>query len=161
GYPGETLDDIHLTIDMVRRCRPDDIGVSVSYPLPGTPFYDRVKADLGEKQNWIDSGDLAMMYHATYSPDFYKALHALVHAEFRQQRSLDLLGRLGRWPQLIRIKSAREFLSGVAQGLKRPVLQRRVEALARASAADRSVERTHVLIPLLSQQAASVPSEQP
>ena len=35
------------------RCRwcataaPDDIGVSVSYPLPGTPFYERVKAQLG------------------------------------------------------------------------------------------------------------------
>src|SRR5205814_61767 len=63
GYPGETLDDIELTLDMVGRCRPDDIGISVSYPLPGTAFFERVKADLGEKKNWVDSGDLAMMYH--------------------------------------------------------------------------------------------------
>jgi len=161
GYPGETLDDIQLTLEMVRRCRPDDIGVSVSYPLPGTTFYERVKADLGEKQNWVDSGDLAMMYHATYGADFYRALHALVHAEFRQRRSLDLLARIGRRPQLIRLSSARELLSGMAQGLKRPALKRRVESLARASAANRSIERTPVLIPLLSQQAASVPSEQP
>ena len=35
--------------------RPDDIGVSVSYPLPGTTFYQRVQAQLGQKQNWVDS----------------------------------------------------------------------------------------------------------
>jgi radical SAM superfamily enzyme YgiQ (UPF0313 family) len=161
GYPGETLDDIQLTLDMVRRCRPDDIGVSVSYPLPGTTFYERVKVDLGEKQNWIDSGDLAMMYHATYSADFYRALHALVHAEFRQRRSLDLLVRLGREPRRIRFKSARELLLGMSQALKRPALKRRVEALARQSARDRTAQTTPVLIPLLSQQAASVPTEQP
>ena len=64
---------------MVQTCAPDDIGVSVSYPLPGTRFYDRVKLELGEKQNWVDSDDLAMMYRATYVPEFYRALHMLVH----------------------------------------------------------------------------------
>ena len=34
GYPGETCEDIELTLQMVRECRPDDIGISVSYPLP-------------------------------------------------------------------------------------------------------------------------------
>jgi len=83
GYPGEMRDDIEQTLRMVRDCRPDDIGVSVSYPLPGTPFYERVKSQLGEKRNWLDSDDLAMMYSATYSPAFYRALYARVHAEFR------------------------------------------------------------------------------
>ena len=161
GYPGETIDDIRLTLDMVRRCRPDDIGVSVSYPLPGTTFFERVKADLGEKQNWIDSGDLAVMYHATYGPEFYRTLHALVHAEFRQQRAFDRLASLGRRPRMMRVKTARELLSGLFQAVKRPSLKRRVEALAQAAAADRSVQRTPALIPLLSQQAAAVPSEQP
>ena len=49
GYPGETLAHIDRTLQMVRDCMPDDIGVSVSYPLPGTPFYERVKAQLGEQ----------------------------------------------------------------------------------------------------------------
>ncbi|MEP7357116.1 MAG: radical SAM protein, partial [Anaerolineales bacterium] len=52
GYPGETWDDIQLTLKMVRECLPDDIGISVSYPLPGTAFFERVKLELGEKQNW-------------------------------------------------------------------------------------------------------------
>jgi radical SAM superfamily enzyme YgiQ (UPF0313 family) len=51
GYPGETWEDIERTIRMVRQTGPDDIGVSVAYPLPGTKFYERVAAELGEKEN--------------------------------------------------------------------------------------------------------------
>jgi hypothetical protein len=32
GYPGETREDIELTLKMVRDLMPDDIGISVSYP---------------------------------------------------------------------------------------------------------------------------------
>ena len=38
---------------------------------------------MGATQNWVDSEDLAMMYRATFVPDFYRALHAVVHARFR------------------------------------------------------------------------------
>ncbi len=93
GYPGETRDDIEQTLRMVRVCRPDDIGVSVSYPLPGTPFYERVKTQLGDKRNWVDSDDLAMMYGASYNPSFYRALYALVHSEFRARKAAQAVTR--------------------------------------------------------------------
>ena len=38
GYLDETPEDIEQTIRMVRETKPDDIGVSVSYPLPRTSF---------------------------------------------------------------------------------------------------------------------------
>ncbi|MBI3586622.1 MAG: radical SAM protein [Ignavibacteriales bacterium] len=82
GYPGETKEDIEKTFRMVKDCQPDEIGISVSYPLPGTKFYDRVKTELGEKQNWSESGDLAMMFVGEYSPDYYKILHRVVHKRF-------------------------------------------------------------------------------
>ena len=51
GYPGEGLKEIEATIDLVRSTRPDDIGVSVSYPLPNTTFYERVaRATRGQAQ---------------------------------------------------------------------------------------------------------------
>lgn len=81
GYPGETWQDIQNTIRLVRDTRPDDIGVSVSYPLPGTKFFDRVKAQLGEKTNWSDSEDLAMMFRGAYTNEFYRALHDALHAQ--------------------------------------------------------------------------------
>jgi anaerobic magnesium-protoporphyrin IX monomethyl ester cyclase len=83
GYPGETLQDIERTIQMVRENAPDDIGVSVSYPLPGTKFYERVSAELGGKENWSESGDLAMMFRGAYSSEFYRELADALHLEVR------------------------------------------------------------------------------
>jgi anaerobic magnesium-protoporphyrin IX monomethyl ester cyclase len=83
GYPGETWEDIQSTICMVRETAPDDIGVSVSYPLPGTKFHERVAAELGPKVNWNDSGDLDMMFHGAYTSEFYRELADALHAEVR------------------------------------------------------------------------------
>jgi anaerobic magnesium-protoporphyrin IX monomethyl ester cyclase len=81
GYTGETWQDIQDTIKLVRDTRPDDIGVSVSYPLPGTKFFDRVQAQLGDKTNWSDSEDMAMMFQGAYTNEFYRALHDALHAQ--------------------------------------------------------------------------------
>lgn len=88
GYPGETWKDVQKTLKMVRECMPDDIGISVSYPLPGTKFFESVKLELGEKQNWIDSEDLAMLYRGPFPTEFYRILHGRVHYEFRTRRAL-------------------------------------------------------------------------
>ncbi len=97
GYPGETREDIDLTRKMVRDCRPDEIGISVSYPLPGTKFYDLVKQELGNKRNWVDSEDMAMMYRGPFTTGFYRQLWRVVNKEFRALRAAeDLSGKLGR-----------------------------------------------------------------
>jgi anaerobic magnesium-protoporphyrin IX monomethyl ester cyclase len=80
GYQGETWEDIQKTEKVVQDTRPDDIGVSVSYPLPGTKFFERVQAQLGEKTNWSDSEDLSMMFQGAYTDEFYRALHDALHA---------------------------------------------------------------------------------
>jgi anaerobic magnesium-protoporphyrin IX monomethyl ester cyclase len=87
GYPGETSEDVQSTIDLVKELMPDDIGISVSYPLPGTVFYDRVKKDLSEKTNWTDSDELSMMFSNTYAPGYYKILHRLVHSIYRRKKA--------------------------------------------------------------------------
>jgi radical SAM superfamily enzyme YgiQ (UPF0313 family) len=81
GYPGETWEDIQQTVALVRNTRPDDIGISFSYPLPGTVFYERVQEQIGAKRNWTDSDDLCVMFRATYKDEFYKALRNALHAE--------------------------------------------------------------------------------
>ncbi|HEX7120121.1 MAG TPA: radical SAM protein [Longimicrobiales bacterium] len=81
GYLGEGWEDLLRTRDLIRDERPDEIGVSVSYPLPGTRFYDAVRAQLGEKRNWEDTGELAMMFHGTYTTEFYRRVRDLLHDE--------------------------------------------------------------------------------
>jgi anaerobic magnesium-protoporphyrin IX monomethyl ester cyclase len=101
GYPGETRADVERTLRMVRETLPDDVGISVSYPLPGTKFYERVRGQLGAKQNWVDSDDLAMLYEGPFPQAFYRVLHRTVHREFRLRRALHLLrqdlGAPRRW----------------------------------------------------------------
>jgi anaerobic magnesium-protoporphyrin IX monomethyl ester cyclase len=156
GYPGETRADVDMTLAMVRDCRPDDIGVSVSYPLPGTRFYDRVKDQLGHKQNWVDSDDLAMMYRATYVPEFYRALHMLVHNEFRSQKLIEDLKSVLCRPSRLRPRQVRRALSLVGDAVRRPLLRRRVDRLERLSPPQRTVAPLAVLTP----QAAAIPSDQ-
>jgi anaerobic magnesium-protoporphyrin IX monomethyl ester cyclase len=96
GYPGETWPDIEKTIRMVRETEPDDIGVSVSYPMPGTRFYERVAEEIGEKENWRDSDDLSMMFRGAYSTEFYRELAAALHQEVR--------GGLPRWDRVTELE---------------------------------------------------------
>jgi anaerobic magnesium-protoporphyrin IX monomethyl ester cyclase len=84
GYPPEDWDDILLTRDLVREERPDDIGVSVSYPLPGTVFHERVAAQLGTRRNWRDTDELAMLFQGTFDTEFYRMVRDALHAEVNE-----------------------------------------------------------------------------
>jgi anaerobic magnesium-protoporphyrin IX monomethyl ester cyclase len=89
GYPGEGFEDILSTVQLIRDTLPDDIGISVSNPLPGTKFYQMVKAELGEKDHWDESNDLDMMFQGTYQTAFYRKLHELVHRDLDLRRRSD------------------------------------------------------------------------
>jgi anaerobic magnesium-protoporphyrin IX monomethyl ester cyclase len=81
GYPGENWNEIEATVRMVRATRPDEVGISLSYPLPGTVFYERVQKELGAKRNWTDSDDLCVIFTGAYKNEFYLALRDAIHAE--------------------------------------------------------------------------------
>jgi anaerobic magnesium-protoporphyrin IX monomethyl ester cyclase len=82
GYLGETKEDLLKTFDLVLKMMPDRLGISVSYPLPGTKFHEKVKQELELKSNWTDSDDLDMMFQNTFPKDYYKILHRLLHGKY-------------------------------------------------------------------------------
>ncbi len=107
GFLGEQWEDILLTRDLVRKERPDDVGVSVSYPLPGTKFFEMVQDELGQHTNWMDSDELAMLFRGTYDTSFYRRVRELLHAEVRGPRPLDQAARRElerRWQELGRLE---------------------------------------------------------
>ena len=154
GYPGENREDIEATLRMVRECEPDDIGMSVSYPLPGTKFYDNVKLQLGEKKNWLDSGDFEMMYHGPYGSDFYRQLHVTLHREFRSARTWRELRKPNgkRQPLQRKVRDAGSMLYNRAL---LPVERRKLNKLARKS--DRSLT---MLPQIMTPEAAAKPTPQ-
>ncbi len=89
GYLGEDLTDLLATRELLDDACPDDVGVSVSYPLPGTKFYELVKQQLRGKTHWQDSNDLEMMFQGTYTSDFYRAVRDLLHEQVSLQSRHD------------------------------------------------------------------------
>ncbi|MGH2931013.1 MAG: B12-binding domain-containing radical SAM protein [Solirubrobacteraceae bacterium] len=81
GYPSEGWQDLLATRDLIRDERPDEIGVSVAYPLPGTEFHARVHGQLGRQRNWKDTSDLAMLFQGAYTTDLYRKVRDALHAE--------------------------------------------------------------------------------
>ncbi len=132
GYPGETRADIEATLEMVRDTQPDDIGISVSYPLPGTKFYERVKAQLGDKQNWDSSDDLAMLYHGPFTTSFYRQLHTVVHREFRLRKGWAELKRVMTHPSRWRVSHLRLIAASIDRWVTLPWARWQLKRQARA-----------------------------
>ncbi len=112
GYRGETWEDIQATVRMVRETRPDDIGISVSYPLPGTKFYQLVASEMNGKVNWKDSADLAMMFRGAYSTEFYRALADALHLEVRQPDRKENIRQA--WNRVYEMEAESRCRAGVA-----------------------------------------------
>ena len=113
GYLGETKEDIKKTINMINELLPYEIGISVSYPLPGTLFYEKVKTDLKEKTNWTDSDELALLFRNTYQPAFYKQLHRYVHKTYRKHIAIENIKKLLKGPvttTVLMLKKAVSFI---------------------------------------------------
>ena len=111
GYLGETREDIEKTIGMIVELLPSELGISVSYPLPGTVFYNKVKEDLKEKTNWTDSDELKLMFKNTYRPEFYKQLHRYVHKTYRRHLAAHQLKKLIHEPATITLRAIKRAAS--------------------------------------------------
>ena len=111
GYLGENKEDIRMTIEMINKLLPHEIGISVSYPLPGTSFYEKVKAQMQQKTNWTDSDEMALMFRNTYQPAFYKQLHSYVHKSYRKHIAFENIKKMLAQPLAFRISILRKALS--------------------------------------------------
>jgi anaerobic magnesium-protoporphyrin IX monomethyl ester cyclase len=106
GYLGEAWEDIMATVQMVRDTKPDDIGVSVSYPLPGTKFFNLVVGQMGKKVNWTHSGELAMMFQGAYSTAFYRELADALRLEVRNGAEKERIREA--WEKVYQLKGTAE-----------------------------------------------------
>jgi anaerobic magnesium-protoporphyrin IX monomethyl ester cyclase len=113
GYLTETKEDIEKTIAMINELLPYEIGISVSYPLPGTVFFEKVKSQLTEKTNWKDSDELALMFSNTYQPAFYKQLHRYVHKSYRKHIAFENIKQLFAHPFKVNATGIKKALSAL------------------------------------------------
>jgi anaerobic magnesium-protoporphyrin IX monomethyl ester cyclase len=137
GYLGEQLPDLLATRALVQRAAPDDIGVSVSYPLPGTRFHEQVKAQMGRKTHWQDSGDLSMMFRGAYDSQFYRAFRDLLHAQVDLPRTTTDLALPARHAARVALEARWDALLASERSHRNP------DAATAPAAAGHARERVH------------------
>ncbi len=73
GYEGETPDDIALTVEHVKRCKPDIFFTTLVHPIGSTKYYQDIKHKLIFPENWGDSSDKDLGVRGRKSAHYYKA----------------------------------------------------------------------------------------
>jgi radical SAM superfamily enzyme YgiQ (UPF0313 family) len=81
GYEGEDVGDIEQTVDHVKQCRPDVCFTTVSYPIKGTPYYERVSQRLVAPAGWSQSTDRDLRIQGRHSRRFYQHADNLLKNE--------------------------------------------------------------------------------
>jgi hypothetical protein len=148
GYPSETWR--HQQTLHRCECKPDDIGISVSYAA-WHRFYGRCACS-SDKTNWVDSG---RVYHGPYSTEFYRKLRERTHQEFRLRHAWRELGEARRAPQRVRARHIRLAATMLYHWLTLPGARRALKRLARTPQAGLAP-----LQPVLDPQAAARPTPQ-
>jgi anaerobic magnesium-protoporphyrin IX monomethyl ester cyclase len=86
GYEGEELDDIEATIKHVSTTKPDIFFTTVSYPIKGTPYYQRVSDRLVQLKPWGVSSDREIKIRGRHSRTFYTYADKLLRDEVQLAR---------------------------------------------------------------------------
>lgn len=81
GYDGEEIGDIEQTVAHAKECQPDVCFTTVSYPIKGTPYYERVSSRLISLGPWTESTDRDIRIKGRHSRRFYQYADELLKSE--------------------------------------------------------------------------------
>ncbi len=81
GYEGEELSDIEATVEHVKTCRPDVFFTTISYPIKGTPYFEKVSQQLVSIRPWAQSTDRDFALSGRHSRTFYRHADELLRSE--------------------------------------------------------------------------------
>src|SRR5436305_13175250 len=81
GYDGEEIEDVEATVQHVKACRPDIYLTTVSYPIKGTPYFNRVADRLISIKAWHEGTDRDFRIRGRHSREFYKQADRLLRSE--------------------------------------------------------------------------------
>lgn len=122
GAPGETRETMRETLEFIKKTDPDDIQVSLMTPIPGTPFYEKVKHEVAD---WHDfDGVSGRSWCDLPTPELKNAMNRIYIEHYLTPRRI--LKRVTRMRNLYDVKENwrqfKAFLSRyAATGFPRPI----------------------------------------
>jgi radical SAM superfamily enzyme YgiQ (UPF0313 family) len=72
GYPGETKEDVNLTIDHLIRSNPTQFTITVAYPIKGTSLYNEIEDQITTSLDWSISSDRQIDFKRNYPRKYFE-----------------------------------------------------------------------------------------
>ena len=90
GLPGETSQDLALTVEFLRWARPEILSAVRLYPLPGTPIYQDLSPQVREELSWgsftyFEAPGRSLNLTAMPDQEFHRVHRKLVRYTFKPQ----------------------------------------------------------------------------
>jgi anaerobic magnesium-protoporphyrin IX monomethyl ester cyclase len=104
GYEGEEIEDIAATVEHVKQSNPDVYFTTVSYPIKGTGYFEKVRERVELPIAWAEASDRDYVIAGRRGKDYYKLAEQWLRSEveaFRLEaanpvRAAELLGAARR-----------------------------------------------------------------
>jgi radical SAM superfamily enzyme YgiQ (UPF0313 family) len=72
GYPGEQIEDIQATVDLVRECDPEIHLTTVAYPIKNTGYFKKASDFVVLDKEWAAATDRDHRIRGRHSRTYYK-----------------------------------------------------------------------------------------
>jgi anaerobic magnesium-protoporphyrin IX monomethyl ester cyclase len=86
GYPGEQLEDIEATVDLVSKCQPDIHLTTVAYPIKNTGFFRNAGDQVVADKQWSEATDRDYRIKGRHSRAYYKQADSWLNNEVQATR---------------------------------------------------------------------------
>jgi anaerobic magnesium-protoporphyrin IX monomethyl ester cyclase len=86
GYPGEQIDDIAATVDLVSKCQPEVHLTTVAYPIKNTGYYRKAGDLVVMEKSWEAATDRDHRIKGRHSRSYYKQADIWLNNEVEAAR---------------------------------------------------------------------------
>jgi len=88
GYEGEEVEDIEATVEHVKASNPDIFFTTISYPIKGTGYFERVAARVRSDVSWENGSDRDFQIQGRHSRRYYDFASRYLRREVELSRLL-------------------------------------------------------------------------
>jgi radical SAM superfamily enzyme YgiQ (UPF0313 family) len=86
GYEGEEIEDIEATVSHVRRSNPDVYFTTVTYPIKGTGYFEKIRDKIESPPDWDSASDRDYVIRGRYDKKYYRLADEWLHSEVEASR---------------------------------------------------------------------------
>jgi radical SAM superfamily enzyme YgiQ (UPF0313 family) len=112
GYPGEQLEDIAATVELVKDCMPDIHLTTVAYPIKNTGYFADASHRVIATRSWEEGTDRDYAIRGRRSKAYYKQADRWLRGEVAAHREVDPALAAARRAEAATAREAMAALAG-------------------------------------------------